>query len=560
MNTRRKWLLAAGAVAAGATGGLLWQRRREELAPDRRAEPPGPAPVRDPAFPNALRLPGADGMYGILDVGGPIAIVARPIQHALYPGKPAAMLGFEVQHQGNNYLNPLLRVRRGTTVRADFWNALDETSIIHWHGLKVDANNDGHPHYAIKAGATHAYHYPVSNRAATYWYHPHAHGRTAAQIHQGLAGLYLVDDDEDQALRTALDLTTGVTDVPLVLQDKRIDGNGAPVYAPTEAEWMHGYLGNDVLVNLTSRPHLDVTARIYRFRLLNASMARVYRLAFTSGDRSLEFALLGGDGGLLPQPRAAQEAYLSPGERLDVALDLRSAGSGATVTLHSLEFDPMHHDAARSAREAGAAHAHTRHHDEGTANPASAQPAPIPDGAALELMKLYVYPARDPARELPATLSASEDPDFSDASVRRIRIDHHRMAWRINGRLFDMRGIGLTVRRGAKEIWEIANPADGMPHPMHIHGFHFRVLERSGSPEQVRRLALAEHGLTASDLGWKDTVMIWPGETVRIALEFSHSYLGDQVYMFHCHNLQHADRGMMVNVRVANVNGTGYGL
>jgi suppressor of ftsI/bilirubin oxidase len=399
----------------------------------------------------------------------------------------------------------------------------------------------------------------VPNRAATYWYHPHAHGRTAAQIHQGLAGLFLVEDDEEQALRKALDLTTGVTDVPLVLQDKRVDERGAPVYAPTEAEWMHGYLGNDVLVNLTPRPHLDVTARIYRFRLLNASMARVYRLAFTTGDSPLEFALLGGDGGLLREPRAAREAYLSPGERLDVALDLRGAGPGATVTLRSLEFDPMHHEGARSARPGASMHAHG-HHDRNMPVGASGQADPIPDGAALDILKLYVYPTRDPARELPAMLSVIEDPDFSEASVRRIKIDHHRMAWRINGRLFDMRGIGLTVRRGAKEIWEIANPADGMPHPMHIHGFHFRVLERAGSPEQVGRLALAEQGLTASDLGWKDTVMIWPGETVRIALEFSHSYLGDQVYMFHCHNLQHADRGMMVNVRVANANGTGYGL
>ena len=86
---------------------------------------------------------------------------------------------------------------------------------------------------------------------------------------------------------------------------------------------------------------------------------------------------------------------------------------------------------------------------------------------------------------------------------------------------------------------------------MHIHGFQFRVLERRGSPEPVQRLAVEERGLTATDLGWKDTILIWPGETVRIALEFSHPFLGDQVYMFHCHNLQHADRGMMVNVRVA---------
>jgi suppressor of ftsI/bilirubin oxidase len=208
----------------------------------------------------------------------------------------------------------------------------------------------------------------------------------------------------------------------------------------------------------------------------------------------------------------------------------------------------MHHETHTAAGEPP--HGKHEHHRTGDA-PDVAAASPLADGTEQELLKLYVNPAPRYERSLPAILSKIESPDTSLASVRRIAIDHNRMAWRINGRLFDMRSIGFTVRREAREIWEIANPADGMPHPMHIHGFHFRVLERAGSPEQVRRLALEEHGLAAADLGWKDTVLIWPGETVRIALDFSHPFLGDQVYMFHCHNLQHADRGMMVNVRIS---------
>ena len=277
-------------------------------------------------------------------------------------------------------------------------------------------------------------------------------------------------------------------------------------------------------------------------------MARLYRLAFTADDGVLDFAVLGGDGGLLAGAQSAREAFLSPGERLDVALDLRRVPVGSTVTLKSLAFDPMHLNAqAVGGGPMAGAHAH---HTTG-ATPDSAHVSPIADGAELELLKLYVYPAPRYQGDLPAVLSQAESFDMSTASVRRVVIDHNRMAWRINGRLFDMRSIGFTVRREAKEIWEIANPADGMPHPMHIHGYHFRVLERAGSPEQVRGLAVEEHGLTAADLGWKDTVLIWPGETVRIALDFTHPFLGDQVYMFHCHNLQHADQGMMVNVKVA---------
>jgi blue copper oxidase len=85
---------------------------------------------------------------------------------------------------------------------------------------------------------------------------------------------------------------------------------------------------------------------------------------------------------------------------------------------------------------------------------------------------------------------------------------------------------------------------------MHLHGFQFQVLERRGSPEQIVRLAVDAAGRTPQDLGWLDTVLVWPGETVRIAIDFAHDFPGDQTYMFHCHNLEHEDQGMMMNVRV----------
>ena len=89
-----------------------------------------------------------------------------------------------------------------------------------------------------------------------------------------------------------------------------------------------------------------------------------------------------------------------------------------------------------------------------------------------------------------------------------------------------------------------------MPHPMHIHGFSFQVLERLNSPAQVSSSARFGKGRTAGDLGWKDTVLVWPGETVRIAIDFTHDFPGDQTYLLHCHNLEHEDAGMMINFRV----------
>ena len=124
------------------------------------------------------------------------------------------------------------------------------------------------------------------------------------------------------------------------------------------------------------------------------------------------------------------------------------------------------------------------------------------------------------------------------------------MRFLINGLTFRMDEIAFDVKRGAVEIWRISNPAVGMPHPMHIHGFSFQVLERSSSPPQWAAAVRFGKGRAVSDLGWKDTVLVWPGETVRIAIDFAHDFPGRQTCDFHCHNLEHEDAGMMINFRV----------
>ena len=86
---------------------------------------------------------------------------------------------------------------------------------------------------------------------------------------------------------------------------------------------------------------------------------------------------------------------------------------------------------------------------------------------------------------------------------------------------------------------------------MHLHGYFYRVLQRSGSPEQVKKQAVDAQGRLVTDLGYKDTVLVWPGETVSVSIDFSRpQYQGEQLFLFHCHNLEHEDQGMMLNVRV----------
>jgi suppressor of ftsI/bilirubin oxidase len=534
--TRRTVLAAAVAGAAGAAAGLWWWRRPHDdhaghVEPMAQVEPPPPA---GDEFPNPLRLPGTEGHYGVLDAAGAFTMVAKPVRHPLQPGKPAPMLAYEVEHQGRTLLNPSLRVRTGAELRIKFWNALEESSIIHWHGLKVDSNNDGHPHYAVPGGATYDYTYTVANRAGTYWYHPHPHRLTGKQVYHGLAGLFIVEDEEETALQKELDLTFGVNDVPLVIQDRRFDASGSLVFRPSREERFQGHLGNEILVNLTPRPHFRAATRIHRFRILNGSNARLYRLAFRHGEQQLAFHVIGGDGGLLDRPRTVTEAFLAPSERLDVLLDLRASAVGDAIKLVSLPFDPMHHESGSTGDAHGGHGAHGM----------------LPEGAEVEMMNILVSTKTAYDRALPQTVSRIAPVPGPAAAPRIITLDQRKGVWRINGLTYQHSATPIVVKRGAIEEWEVRNAAASMPHPLHIHGVQFRVIARAGSPEQVRRLAVDETGSTVSDLGWKDTVLSWPGETVRIVTDFSHPFLGDQVYMVHCHNLEHEDGGMMLNLKV----------
>ncbi|MBM3343439.1 MAG: multicopper oxidase family protein [Betaproteobacteria bacterium] len=566
MTSRRTVLIAGAAGAAALAGGIGWWR-----APPSAHEPPF---TPDAAFPNPLRLPGGDGLYGIFDIGNHFTIVGKPVTEAIVPGKPVTLLAYEIEADGKRYRNPLLRMKTGGMVRAKFWNALEETSIIHWHGLIVDSNNDGHPHYAVGGGEIYEYDFPVPNRAATYWYHPHPHHLTGKQVYLGLGGVFIVEDDEELALQKALDLALGVTDIPLVLHDRRINEKGELVFAPTDDEKADGFLGEQVLVNWTPKPYLEATTRIYRFRVLNASNARVYKLAFKSGEHTLPHQLIGNDGGLLEAPREVRELFVSPAERIDVLLDLRAQPPGSAITLHSLAFDAMEHQggppaadtptaAARPSAHAG----HGAHASYGAGPPAdqnaaapvatAVAPAPAPVtravpalGVAMELMRIHVRRKVAFNRAVPEKLSRIMPIAANCGTARIITLDHVKMVWRINGHTYAHETTPITVKRGAVEVWEIKNVPASMPHPFHIHGFQFQVLERKHSPEQQKALAINDKGLAASDLGWKDTVLVWPGESVCIVIDFSHPFYGNQVYMIHCHNLEHEDQGMMLNLRI----------
>ena len=333
-------LLAAGSGLALA--GCGYRRTR-----DAAFEPYPNDPVRQENFTNPLFMPGTEGPFGVLNVNNlPLTLNTRAATFPILDGRASPFLLYETSYAGKAYQNPIFKIKRGERFAATLQNGLNEPTIIHWHGLHIPARMDGHPTDSIAPGASYHYDFTVNNRGGTYWYHTHAQHLTAKQAYSGLASFFIVEDDDDLRLTNALDLKLGETDLPLVIQDKRLNAAGELVYQPRPVEQMMGYLGDIVLVNLTPNPFLEIAPRIYRFRCLNGSNARIYKLAFMRGKEQLGYQVIGTDGGLLDRPYPVKEVFLAPGERLDVLFNASQLGQGDTVFLKSLAFDPMENEAA----------------------------------------------------------------------------------------------------------------------------------------------------------------------------------------------------------------------
>ena len=545
MISRRNFFQMSSAAALIGAGGASWMYFGGDRFNAASATPISPYPfdpIRPENFQQKLFLPGGSGPFGVMDVAGPLQIRATAASFPILQGRTSPFLQYQSEQAGKAYQNPIFRMESGSLFQATLLNALPEPTIIHWHGLHSPSAMDGHPASTIKSGARFDYDFIVRNRGGTYWYHTHAHELTAKQAYNGLASFFLVEDDDQRRLSKALDLRLGETDVPLVIQDKQFDAAGRLRYQPNMQDTMMGYLGDVILANLTPNAYLTVAPRLYRFRLLNGSNARIYRFAFVKGRTPLNFAVIGTDGGLLDQPHTVTEAFLAPGERLDVLFDAGQVQSGEDVFLRSLAFDAMENEG--SAGNMGGMMS-------GMGSMGGASSSRLPLGAEFNILKLAVAQSERLVTPLPARLSEIRTIPTEGVPERKIELSMAHMRFLINGRSFRMEEIAFEVKRGAVEIWSISNPAVGMPHPMHIHGFSFQVVERLNSPRQISANARFGRGRTVSDLGWKDTVLVWPGETVKIAVDFSHDFNGSQTYLLHCHNLEHEDAGMMVNFRVS---------
>lgn len=490
-----------------------------------------------------------------------IQLRAKRDQTAILPGSETSVWRYDgtvlkgdphaCESLPGSYLS-VLQVRRGQKVRIDLINQLPEATVIHWHGLSVPATMDGHPRYAIAPGAHYVYEFEVRNRAGTYWFHAHPDGRTGAQIYFGLAGLLIVSDDDE----AALGLPSGPYDVPLVLQDRSFDDDNQFVYLSGEdsgkgrgmmgcmmrspgmmngdgmmdaMRQMMAFLGDRIVVNGKPDFVLPVAARAYRLRLLNASNARIFKLAWSDGS---PLSVIGTDGGLLGKPLTRRYVTLAPAERVDVWADFSRHPIGTELTLRSLAF---HGDMAMGGMTGMMGNMMS-----GTS---------LPNGTSFPVLKVRVARPATEKQPLPTRLSALPQVQpqraVNAAKPRVFNVTTGMMTWGINGRSFDMEGVTQdeTVVYGTDELWEFRNEeAMSMAHAMHVHGVQFRVVGRAVRPG----LASGRNSVAAGyvDEGWKDTVLVMPGERVRLLLGF-HGYPG--LFLYHCHMLEHEDAGLMRN-------------
>ena len=456
----------------------------------------------------------------------------------------------------DSYLGPIFWVRQGQHIRIHFVNDLTEASIVHWHGLVLPEAMDAHPRYAIDPGETYTYDFEVINRAGTYWYHPHPHGSTATQVYNGLAGLFIVADDEE----SVVGLPSDTYDIPLVFQDRSFDADNQLVYITggmmtqmmTE---MMGFLGDNILVNGKPEFELDVETRAYRLRLLNGSNFRILKLGW---EDSTPLTVIGTDGGLLEAPIERPYVTLSPGERVELWVDFNGHTVGSQLLLKSLPF---------SGVEMG-----------GTMMGGMEMPktTTLPHGEETTVLKVNIVQESTVVLILPERLSTIERYALSDAlnaaAPRTFEIAMINEVWSLNGRSFEMDAVAddEIVQANTLEVWEFVNVVNGdemggmgnmpghnmgnsdevmtedqMAHPMHVHGVQFQVLER------IVDDAFREGWETVSagyvDEGWKDTVLLMPGERVKLLMRFGNNR---GLFVFHCHNLEHEDLGLMRNYLV----------
>jgi spore coat protein A, manganese oxidase len=386
-------------------------------------------------------------------------------------------------------------------------------TVVHMHGAKTGPESDGYPEDWVVPGKSALYFYPNQQDATMLWYHDHTLGINRLNVYAGLFGTFLIRD----SVEDALNLPKGKYELPLILYDRLLTRDAQllyPVSPDPQSPWVPELSGNAILVNGKLFPYLEVEARRYRFRVLNASNARFYHLSFineASANKNKEdaqFHQIGTDQGLLSAPVPLTNLEIAPGERADIVIDF-SEHRGVQLILKNDAFIVMQFRVSSGKVT------------DTSSLPSALRPVPrIPESQAVQTRLLtlneYVNKAGNPVQLL---LNASH--------------------W----------SMPVTEKPvlGSTEIWTLINPTNDS-HPIHLHLVRFQILDRQNYEPWLFQTKRQLHFLgppqppDPNEAGWKDTVRADSRMVTRIIVPFT-GYTGR--YVWHCHILEHEDNEMM---------------
>ncbi len=413
------------------------------------------------------------------------------------------------------YLGPTLIFEQGQNMNITVTNDINDTTTVHWHGIHLPSKWDGGPHTEIMAGETWNPQFTVMDKAATYWYHPHLHMKTALQAIKGAAGFIIVRDPNEAAL--SLPRKYGVDDYPLVIQCQQYDANNQAMPLGMQDSTI---MVNGARANNGYSVYGNFPAQMVRMRILNASGERAFNFGFTG---NFPFKQIASDGGLLNQPFDTTRVRLAPGERAEIVVNLTGM-QGQTIHLMSYASElPMGVQGGPTMPM-----------------PPGSPPMDSPlNGIDFNIMQINVVaPTIDAVTSIPNVLENNVQFDPSTADVTRtIRFTADSIVvmdgpFYFNDSSFNMERIDLVIPINHTEVWKLVNETM-VGHPFHIHDVQFYLFDRNGSlPHEGER-------------GRKDVVFVPTGDSVLFITKFEDFADSIIPYMYHCHILMHEDDGMM---------------
>lgn len=428
---------------------------------------------------------------------------------------PAGKISHTLGYNQYAYLGPTLIFNQGDSVEIEVINQISDTTTVHWHGLHVPARFDGGPHTPILPGHSWNPSFKILNEAATYWYHPHMHMKTAAQAIKGAAGLIIVRDSNEAKLN--LPRTYGIDDIPLIVQVQEYDSlqQANPVGMRDSI-----LLVNGSRANYGYTVHASCPAQMVRFRLLNASGERVINMGLSDNS---DFFHIASDGGLLNEPFQTKRVRLAPGERAEVVCDFSGQiGDSLFWTNYGTEL-PMGVQG-------------------GPTMPMNSGPnmdSPL-NGTDYSILKIYIDSQTvNPVSSFSTNLNSILKYDKNSANItREIRFTADSAMvmdgpFYFNDSSYHMDRIDFMIPLNNIEIWKVVNRTM-VAHPFHIHDVQFQLIDRNKNTIP-----------SPAEQGWKDVVLIPAYDSVRLIMKFTDFADPMYPYMYHCHILMHEDAGMM---------------